>query len=355
MRDPEDAVFLRQVLYGVTRYARFPGRGGARLHAPQRRDGVATRQEHVHHVRLPRPAPPRRARLPAVQVRVRMDGTVQHHLPGYFRPLLRGPPIRLRSGLTPDLTPTRPPHPRFAGTSSVHDARKMLPFLSYLFDPSNLDDHCRDEWLKQYDAPFVDNVISRMEAWRDDADAFLEILERQVEDANASRSPGRPIREVRVDGSTSSGRDAGPRLNGRGRSQLRAPPGSAQTQTPSRSFARPNPNPRRRRERARRRNRSRWPRRSPRTARRRRRNTPTRDWRFRLRAVEQPLQPRTRARDDGGGARGGGGGVVETRSRGAHAPRVSPAPEVRLTAAAILREDAVYQRRRGGGGGVGGV
>lgn len=96
----------------------------------------------------------------------------------------------------------------------MHDARKMLPFLSYLFDPSNLDDHCRDEWLKQYDAPFVDNVISRAEAWRDDADAFLEILERQVEDANASRSPGRPIREVRVDGSTSSVRDAGPRLNG---------------------------------------------------------------------------------------------------------------------------------------------
>ena len=115
----------------------------------------------------------------------------------------------------PDLTPTRPDPPSIRRhIVRVHDARKMLPFLSYLFDPSNLDDHCRDEWLKQYDAPFVDNVISRAEAWRDDADAFLEILERQVEDANASRSPGRPIREVRVDGSTSSGRDAGPRLNG---------------------------------------------------------------------------------------------------------------------------------------------
>lgn len=80
----------------------IPGRGGARLHAPQRRDGVASRQEHVHHVRLPRPAPPRRARLPAVQVRVRVDGTVQHRLPGHFRPLL----VRAAGSAPPLRTPT---------------------------------------------------------------------------------------------------------------------------------------------------------------------------------------------------------------------------------------------------------
>ena len=229
----------------------------------------------------------------------------------------------------------------------MHDARKMLPFLSYLFDPSNLDDHCRDEWLKQYDAPFVDNVISRAEAWRDDADAYLEILERQVEDANASRSPGRPIREVRVDGSTSSGRDAGPRLNG-----VTVPepfalhPGRPKPNPPPEPIVRaPKPKP------------------APTT-----RTGPTAEQialaktfaanreataakyadprlAFRLRAVERPSNLE-HVRETMAAERAAEEAASSRRVRAAPMPEYPPAPEVRLTAAAILREDAVYQRRR---------
>lgn len=237
----------------------------------------------------------------------------------------------------------------------MHDARKMLPFLSYVFDPSNLDDHCRDEWLKQYDAPFVDNAISRVEAWRDDADAFLSILERRVEDANASvgatGSPGRPIREVRLDGSDpSSGRGKGPKLNG-----VTVPepfalhPGRPKPKPPPEPIVRaPKPKP------------------APTT-----RTGPTAEQialaktfaanreatmakyadpklAFRLRAVERPtnLEHVREAMAAERAAEEAASRDSRWRARAAPMPEYPPAPEVRLTAAAILREDAVYQRRR---------
>ena len=228
----------------------------------------------------------------------------------------------------------------------------MLPFLSYVFDPSNLDDHCRDEWLKQYDAPFVDNAISRVEAWRDDADAFLAILERRVEDAataaaGASGSPGRPIREVRLDGSDpTSDKGKGPKLNG-----VTVPEPFALH--PGRPKPKPPPEPIVR---------ARKPKPAP-----TKRTGPTAEQialaktfaanreatmakyadpklAFRLRAVERPtnlehvreVMAAERAAEE----------VASPRIRAAPMPEYPPAPEVRLTAAAILREDAVYQRRR---------
>ena len=66
---------------------------------------------------------------------------------------------------------------------------------------------------------------------------------------------------------------------------------------------------------------------------------------FRLRAVERPSNLE-HVRETMAAERAAEEAASSRRVRAAPMPEYPPAPEVRLTAAAILREDAVYQRRR---------
>ena len=64
----------------------------------------------------------------------------------------------------------------------VQDPRKMIVFVKYLFgdEGANLRDHCRDEWLKSFDPPWVDNCVAGVVAWGAEADRLLEKQERLV-------------------------------------------------------------------------------------------------------------------------------------------------------------------------------
>ena len=62
----------------------------------------------------------------------------------------------------------------------VKDAQKMLVFLKYIFNPKNLEDFCRDEWIKIYDVDFVETVISDLKTFTEPASVLIELLEERV-------------------------------------------------------------------------------------------------------------------------------------------------------------------------------
>ena len=58
--------------------------------------------------------------------------------------------------------------------------QKMLPLLKFAFDEKVLDDLLRDQWLKIYDPPWVDNVLASLLSWRHEADELIARYEDEV-------------------------------------------------------------------------------------------------------------------------------------------------------------------------------
>ena len=56
----------------------------------------------------------------------------------------------------------------------------MVVFLRYLFNEAYLKEAVRDDWLKLYDKPYVDETIDRIMAWKPDVHRLLESLEETV-------------------------------------------------------------------------------------------------------------------------------------------------------------------------------
>lgn len=49
----------------------------------------------------------------------------------------------------------------------------MIVFLGYVFNEHNLVEYMKDEWLKLYDVPWVDNLIASVLVWLPDAEALM--------------------------------------------------------------------------------------------------------------------------------------------------------------------------------------
>ena len=56
----------------------------------------------------------------------------------------------------------------------------MIVFLEYLFNEHNLTEYMKDEWLKLYDVPWVDNLISSVLTWLPDVEALISKQEEKV-------------------------------------------------------------------------------------------------------------------------------------------------------------------------------
>lgn len=62
----------------------------------------------------------------------------------------------------------------------VKDAQKMLVFLKYVFNPENVENLCKDEWMKLYDVGFVGDVLRDLKYFQEPADDLIELLEERV-------------------------------------------------------------------------------------------------------------------------------------------------------------------------------
>jgi len=69
---------------------------------------------------------------------------------------------------------------QFRRLALAQEPQKMLVLFAWLFKPQNLKDFCRDEWLKLYDVPFVEDVIATVATWKDDVAELMETLEEKV-------------------------------------------------------------------------------------------------------------------------------------------------------------------------------
>ena len=69
---------------------------------------------------------------------------------------------------------------QFARLLGANSEQKMLPLMKFAFDERVLDDVMRDQWLKIYDPPWVDNVLASLLSWRHEADDLVARYEDEV-------------------------------------------------------------------------------------------------------------------------------------------------------------------------------
>lgn len=79
------------------------------------------------------------------------------------------------------------------------EPQKMVVFLSFVFNEENLNNLCKDEWLKLYDVEFVEQLVADVLVWLPDIDELISHLEEKVylnkkkeeEEANAWAAGGK--------------------------------------------------------------------------------------------------------------------------------------------------------------------
>ncbi|WIA13671.1 hypothetical protein OEZ85_007232 [Tetradesmus obliquus] len=90
--------------------------------------------------------------------------------------------------------------PTFRLLLEAQDAQKVLLLLQYLFNGSRLQQTCREDWLQVYDKEFVDGTIAGLLSWQAEVDPLLAKLRAQVyftqqqeqqQEASSSSSSGR--------------------------------------------------------------------------------------------------------------------------------------------------------------------
>ena len=69
---------------------------------------------------------------------------------------------------------------QFERLLGANSEQKMLPLMKFAFDERVLDDLMRDQWLKIYDPPWVDNVLASLLSWRHEADDLIARYEDEV-------------------------------------------------------------------------------------------------------------------------------------------------------------------------------
>ncbi|KAH7315886.1 hypothetical protein KP509_21G069600 [Ceratopteris richardii] len=57
--------------------------------------------------------------------------------------------------------------------------KKLLPFMKFMFSGDDLSNACRPEWIKDYDTEYVDSLIRRLDQWRHEAEELIEMLEQK--------------------------------------------------------------------------------------------------------------------------------------------------------------------------------
>ncbi|KAF6252521.1 hypothetical protein COO60DRAFT_519370 [Scenedesmus sp. NREL 46B-D3] len=129
----DENCFIRQVVYGVTRYRRFLS---------------CFLDSFFHHNR----------------------GTALRADAVKYRVLAYLAAFRLQ-----ELT-----FPTFRLLLEAQDAQKVLLLLQYLFDGERLQQTCREDWLHVYDKEFVDATIASLLSWRTEVDALLAKLKARV-------------------------------------------------------------------------------------------------------------------------------------------------------------------------------
>ncbi|KAK9810024.1 hypothetical protein WJX72_003564 [[Myrmecia] bisecta] len=70
--------------------------------------------------------------------------------------------------------------PQFRRLIMVKDAQKMIVFLQYLFHEETLRGPCRDQWLGIYDKEYTDGLIATLLSFMPDAAALIEELQEKV-------------------------------------------------------------------------------------------------------------------------------------------------------------------------------
>jgi hypothetical protein len=94
--------------------------------------------------------------------------------------------------------------------------QKMLPLLKFAFDEKVLDDLLRDQWLKIYDPPWVDNVLASLLSWRHEADELIARYEDEVHFRQDGRRKTQSVDDdgcARTDVGGKRGGQKGPRVN----------------------------------------------------------------------------------------------------------------------------------------------
>eukprot|EP00775_Hariotina_reticulata_P001557 gene1557-1897_t len=177
----------------------------------------------------------------------------------------------------------------------AQEPQKMLVLLRYLFDEQRLRHVCREDWLREYDKEFVDGTIAGLLAWKADSDALLRELSDKVHFTKKQQIPPLP-----------KPRPPPKHPTGPTKEQLAIEAAREANKQAAQALL-----------------------------------SDARQGVFRLRVLERPMQTGALRAE----------AQAELEAELAIRPKAKPAPpppaaEVRLNAAAVLREDALYKRKQ---------